>query len=473
MPIKDINTHSMMNSGRLIDVLNIDPDDILLEDIAHNLSHQCRYNGATDKFYSVGYHSILMCWYIFDKTNDPMKALQALHHDDEEYLLGDMLYSLKPLFPTFVALSNSVRVQIFNKFGIDPDIDWLAEYDREIVLDEVLTFLTNVDPSNLDHLVGLGKSMGEPSVTQVRDMFITSHHIMLKGFDLDAQITKVTPEPLGYTDYLSGENQGSPLELPPTSVYQDDRDAAEYFQEEPPAKAMELKSQPVETKIIGDKVFRAIEEEVRQYIFKEGYVVINEPRWLYVNRQPEGHSHYIIDAEGESHYIPIGWLAISFTPTEGYLNFADTPFNPLQGVEASNIPTSDATNEWGTSKTGASREAMNKDNYDLVPFAEIVDAFVRVAEYGAIKYAPWNWSKGMSRASIMRSLLNHTFAYLRGEDTDEDKLNPDGSVASKGSGLSHTDHILWNAAALSHNLHHGLEDGRRAEPPRDYKPKPI
>ena len=107
--------------------------------------------------------------------------------------------------------------------------------------------------------------------------------------------------------------------------------------------------------------------------------------------------------------------------------------------------------------SGAKREKLNAPPYDLVPFQEMTEAYVRVAEFGAKKYAPWNWSKGLSRVQIIGSLLRHTFAYLRGEESDKD------------SGLLHTDHILWNAAALAHNVRWGLEDGRRAEPPREYK----
>ena len=106
--------------------------------------------------------------------------------------------------------------------------------------------------------------------------------------------------------------------------------------------------------------------------------------------------------------------------------------------------------------SGAQREKLHALPYDLVPFQEITDAYTRVAEFGAKKYAPWNWSKGLSRVQILGSLLRHSFAYLRGQDRDHD------------SGLLHSDHILWNAAALVHNVHWDLEDGRRAEPPRAY-----
>ena len=123
-------------------------------------------------------------------------------------------------------------------------------------------------------------------------------------------------------------------------------------------------------------------------------------------------------------------------------------------------------------KSGAMREKMNVLPYDLVPFQEITDAYVRVAEYGAEKYTvrdedgnitssgAWNWSKGLSRVQIIGSMLRHAFAYLRGEDYDS---------GEGGSGLLHTDHLLWGACTLCHNIHWNLEDGRRKEPPREYK----
>ena len=107
--------------------------------------------------------------------------------------------------------------------------------------------------------------------------------------------------------------------------------------------------------------------------------------------------------------------------------------------------------------SGAKREKLHTIPYDLVPYQEITDAFSRVAEHGAVKYEPWNWSKGLSRVQLIGSLLRHTFAYLRGQERDKD------------SNLLHTDHILWNATVLSHNVHWDLADERRPEGHRDYK----
>jgi hypothetical protein len=115
------------------------------------------------------------------------------------------------------------------------------------------------------------------------------------------------------------------------------------------------------------------------------------------------------------------------------------------------------TEEMPANSSGAKREKLHALPYDLIPFQEIVAAYARPAEFGSIKYEPWNWSRGLSRVQLLGSLLRHTFSYLRGEDRDTD------------SGLLHTDHILWNAVALCHNVHWNLEDGRRGEPSRAYK----
>lgn len=65
-------------------------------------------------------------------------------------------------------------------------------------------------------------------------------------------------------------------------------------------------------------VFADISNELyRTYTFPTGEVTINEPVKLSVKRKPEGDSHRIIDAAGNSHYIPAGWLKLSWKGKEG------------------------------------------------------------------------------------------------------------------------------------------------------------
>lgn len=54
------------------------------------------------------------------------------------------------------------------------------------------------------------------------------------------------------------------------------------------------------------------DEQYREYHFGDGKVFrIDEPVSLNVKRKPEGDSHRVLDADGKSHYVPAGWIAIT------------------------------------------------------------------------------------------------------------------------------------------------------------------
>ena len=98
--------------------------------------------------------------------------------------------------------------------------------------------------------------------------------------------------------------------------------------------------------------------------------------------------------------------------------------------------------------SGAKREKLNKGRYDYMPARIVNEAYARVAAFGAEKYEPWNWAKGLPTSQIANSLQNHLWAYMEGENTDPE------------SNLSHLDHLLWNAVALLYNEYHRIEDDR-------------
>ena len=72
------------------------------------------------------------------------------------------------------------------------------------------------------------------------------------------------------------------------------------------------------------------------------------------------------------------------------------------------------------------------------------DALLGTAEvlaYGAAKYEPRNWERGMDWSRPYGALMRHMLAWWSGEDFD---------VGEGGSGLSHLDH----AACCIHFLQH-------------------
>ena len=80
-----------------------------------------------------------------------------------------------------------------------------------------------------------------------------------------------------------------------------------------------------------------------------------------------------------------------------------------------------------------------KLQWSLVDF-ESLEPMVKVLEFGAKKYAPNNWKKGLETTKIIESMLRHTFALLKGENNDPE------------SGINHVGHIQCNAMFLAKML---------------------
>ncbi len=70
----------------------------------------------------------------------------------------------------------------------------------------------------------------------------------------------------------------------------------------------------------------------------------------------------------------------------------------------------------------------NKDPWHLAPF-DAITAIVKVLAFGAKKYAPRNWEKGMDWSRLYSALMRHLVAWWSGEKADSD------------TGYSH----LWHA----------------------------
>lgn len=85
----------------------------------------------------------------------------------------------------------------------------------------------------------------------------------------------------------------------------------------------------------------------------------------------------------------------------------------------------------------ALRYNEGKRQWSLVDFKSL-ESMVEVLEFGAIKYDPYNWTKGMPVTKVSESLLRHMFAFLKGENKDSE------------SGLDHLGHIMCNAMFLSY-----------------------
>lgn len=84
----------------------------------------------------------------------------------------------------------------------------------------------------------------------------------------------------------------------------------------------------------------------------------------------------------------------------------------------------------------ANKYNEGKLKWNLISW-KALEPMVKVLMFGANKYAPNNWKKGLKYSVISESLQRHLYAFMEGEDSDPE------------SKLSHLGHILCNAMFLS------------------------
>lgn len=136
MPNATEDTLYMFKSGIQFNIANPTSEQVLLSDIAHNLSVIPRWNGNCCRPFSVIEHSILVFQMVQDAGADPLTCLQALVHDATEAYIGDVPAPVKSMVPEIREYEKGVLwPPIANKFGVPVelqkvvrDADWTAMF---------------------------------------------------------------------------------------------------------------------------------------------------------------------------------------------------------------------------------------------------------------------------------------------------------------------------------------------------------
>lgn len=133
----------MTASGRPFWPLEPRVDDVAIEDIAHHLSHLCRFTGAVRTFYSVAQHSVLVCEELALSAPSHRvhtEGLYGLLHDGSEAYLVDVPRPLKhdPQFGVYREAEAHLQAVIYQAFGLDPadEPSYLKTIDRRLLRTE-------------------------------------------------------------------------------------------------------------------------------------------------------------------------------------------------------------------------------------------------------------------------------------------------------------------------------------------------
>jgi len=134
-------------SGIWLDLENPTPDMITIKDIAIGLSRESRFNGHTEKFYSVAQHSVLC-----SRLVPEWVALEALLHDATEAYLKDIPTPLKDMLPEYKKIEQRLDAVIRRAFGF-PELQsfYVKDADNEALLHEMSSFTKHQVDS--DHLI--------------------------------------------------------------------------------------------------------------------------------------------------------------------------------------------------------------------------------------------------------------------------------------------------------------------------------
>lgn len=108
--MKQINS-IIVQSGGLFDFDDPYNSHFTIEDIAHNLSNLCRFNGACDVFFSVAQHSV--------NTSRIIQSRRMLAHDGAEAFYGDMTTWLKKLCPDYRAHLEVGEDAVAERLGLE------------------------------------------------------------------------------------------------------------------------------------------------------------------------------------------------------------------------------------------------------------------------------------------------------------------------------------------------------------------
>lgn len=121
-----------------MDLLNPNPAEIHLADIARALSRIARFNGMTTAFYSVAEHCV-NCLAL--ARRDPLGGTAlfraVLMHDAAEAYLGDVTSPLKAHLPDYRAIERRMEAAVAERFGLSPVFtDWVKRFDMAMLAAE-------------------------------------------------------------------------------------------------------------------------------------------------------------------------------------------------------------------------------------------------------------------------------------------------------------------------------------------------
>lgn len=128
-------------SGNYFNLIDPTHNKIDILEVAHALSHLCRFTGHTCTFYSVAQHSVMVSYLV-----PPKDALAGLLHDATEAYVGDVAAPLKQMLPDYKTIERRVEAAVFKHFGLPVELPASVHYaDRTALAVECRDLMPTID----------------------------------------------------------------------------------------------------------------------------------------------------------------------------------------------------------------------------------------------------------------------------------------------------------------------------------------
>lgn len=165
-------------SGRSIDLLDPNPEDIRVEDIAHALGREGRFGNQIRAFWSVADHALHVRELILD-AGRPDLAFAALHHDSHEAYLRDLLRPVRDLIgPAYEQITRRFDAAIAQALGFDPallDDPLIADADLAAAHIEARAFGYPIMRALPDQIPLTPRPLRSHGPAVARDLFLRVH----------------------------------------------------------------------------------------------------------------------------------------------------------------------------------------------------------------------------------------------------------------------------------------------------------
>jgi uncharacterized protein len=136
------------NDGRLVDPMNIKPEDVIPRVMIHSLCQINRFTGHADWPYSVGQHTLNLYYYLkhYMKLHSRDIRRAALIHDMQEAWFNDLASPLKCEMLEYKAAEHKAALVVRATLGVSSEaLEFIDMFDKRMYKNERIALFKNID----------------------------------------------------------------------------------------------------------------------------------------------------------------------------------------------------------------------------------------------------------------------------------------------------------------------------------------